>query len=220
MTWLKQAFGLSLGVALLATACGKSSSGTDNSGTGGSSGSADTGGSGGDGGSATSGSGGGGTSGSAGEGSGGGDSISCGDVQCDGLSVGIPGAPSAEPCCIEDDEGNDACGLSTDVLNDFGAMLPAMCQPLDGAGEPDESCPITQEIEIPGTGLFFSFPGCCLPSGTCGYFLDSAAGVFQLGLGCVDASMFPEAPEPTSCSPSGGAGGTGGMGAGGQAGSP
>lgn len=62
------------------------------------------------------------------------------------------------------------------------------------------------------------FPGCCRPTGQCGYLLDSIADIFPLGLGCVDSSPFLDGGAPLGCGDkAGGEGGMGGAGPGGGA---
>jgi hypothetical protein len=125
------------------------------------------------------------------------------------LSLGLPGIPDADACCPEGDD-EDACGLDTSALDEFEFMIPTACQPRNSPGDLDTSCPQSPPLSV--SNISFLFPGCCLPSGKCGYMLDSVAGIFPLELGCVDGSLyFEEVDDPPDC-------GSGAGGAGGQAG--
>jgi hypothetical protein len=57
-----------------------------------------------------------------------------------------------------------------------------------------------------------SVPGCCTAAGRCGYLVDNAFNIVELGLGCVDAQPFLDSGVPPNCTPgeSGGGGGAGG----------
>lgn len=103
----------------------------------------------------------GGTSGSGGAGGSGGttDSGTCG-------SCSPPAGGKA--CCFEHPTKGSVCG------NDVGTY-GAGCLPLDNPGAADPACPEQSA---------FKLPGCCTPSGTCGY-LDAANG-----LGCIPAEAL------------------------------
>jgi len=197
-------------LALLATACGESesSSGSANGSSGGTSSTSATGGSAGAGGSGgiTSGGGSAGESGTSGPP----ESTMCDGTLCEGLSLGIEGLQS-DACCPEAVEWDEPCGIKTDFLEQYGVELGRECQPLNSPGEFDPECPESpplrpnENITLPG------FPGCCLPSGKCGFLLDEALlGAVQLNLGCIDSRELPneDFSDPPDCDPgSSGAGG-------------
>jgi hypothetical protein len=191
-------------VGLALAACGKSES--KSSSAGGSGGSS----SGGTGGSSNS------TGGEAGSDNGEPADVMCGDTLCEGKSLGIPGGPQSDACCNE--SGSDEpCGIKTDFLEEFGVELDNTCQQLNSPGDLDENCPVSPPLMISSLGI--TFPGCCLPSGKCGFLLDSAlGGAIRLDLGCLDASQLPnpDVGDPPDCDPGSlgqaGAGGQGGAG--------
>ena len=189
------AFGLVLGVGLM-VACGETKSTPRSAGSSQSTGS---------GGSSTSG--GGGEAGS----DTGPQGMMCGTSQCEGLGLGIPGAPQTDACCPEG--GAEPCGVKTDFLADFGVELSRSCQPLHSPGELDDSCPVSPPILVANT-VSLTFPGCCLPAGKCGFMLDSVANAIPLGLGCLDATELPSPmlSDPPACGPGVGVGGEGGSG--------
>ena len=141
-------------------------------------------------------------------------SMMCDGSLCEGLSLGIPGAPETDACCPETSAG-ESCGVKTDFLLDFGVELSRSCQPLHSPGELDDSCPVSPPVMV-STSLSLTFPGCCLPSGKCGFMLDSVLnGAIPLNLGCLDATELPnpDLSDPPDCgSGVGGEGGAGGAG--------
>jgi hypothetical protein len=123
----------------------------------------------------------------------------CGGILCEGLSLGVPGGPQTDACCPQD-ASDEPCGVETEFLENYGIELMRECQPLNSAGELDEACPDSPPFTL--SSLSFSFPGCCLPSNKCGFFLDSVLGnAILLNLGCIDASELPNAEfgEPPDC---------------------
>jgi hypothetical protein len=58
-------------------------------------------------------------------------------------------------------------------------------------------------------GAEIHLPGCCRPDHICGYQLDKVGGLFQVGLGCVDATPFLDGGTPQSCGDLGAAGAAG-----------
>ena len=193
------------------SACGSTSSNGSNAadGSGGSGGTSSSAGGSGGGTSASGGS----SSASGGSGGTGGNapaSAECGGMTCEGLSFGLPDLQNADACCPEGDD-EPACGLDTTPLEDFEFTIPTACQPRNSPGELDEDCPESPPLSF--SNISFMFPGCCLPTGKCGYMLDSVAGIIPVGLGCIDATEFLEdQEEPPDCTPADGAGGEGGAG--------
>lgn len=201
--WIRVAFVIGLSAVVLA-ACGESESngsGTTaaagsggNGGTAGTGGESATGGTGGQGGS-----GGGGTGGEATDGP---QSTMCDGMLCEGLSLGIPGGPQADACC-PNDSSVDPCGIETEFLEEYDIDLMRDCQPLNSPGELDESCPESPPVTVAGA-LSFTFPGCCLPTGKCGFHMDSILnGAITLNLGCIDATELPnpDFDDPLDCDP-------------------
>jgi hypothetical protein len=136
-----------------------------------------------------------------------GDSVQCGGMICD--SVVLPGDNPAIPACCAD---NGECGLDGTQFEQYGVNFEENCQPLDQPGEVDSECPSSIPVDTEFGPL--DFPGCCTPAGRCGYFVQNALGLIELGLGCVDAQPFLDAGEAASCTPGpAGAGGAGGNGA-------
>ncbi len=133
--------------------------------------------------------------------------VPCGDQTCKGVS--IPLAQLEVPGCCADAKTN-TCGLDTTALPVMasGQGLPA-CQPVGPAGKPDVTCASSPAIPVMGTSV--SAPGCCTPSGVCGYDLNRVGGFISLGLGCVDSTPFADGGTPVACGPST-ATGDGGMG--------
>lgn len=140
-------------------------------------------------------------------------SMMCDGTLCEGLSLGLGTGLQTDACCPEDSP-NEPCGVKTDFLEDYNVQLDRECQPLNSPGEFDEDCPESpplmpsENISLPG------FPGCCLPSGKCGFLLDEALlGAVQLNLGCIDSRELPnpDFDNPPDCDPgAGGAAGAGG----------
>ena len=132
-------------------------------------------------------------------------SVECGGMMCEGLSFGLADLQDADACCPEG-EDEPVCGLDTTTLEDFDFTIPTDCQPRNSPGDLDASCPESPELEI--QNFLFTFDGCCLPTGKCGFFLDNVANLIPLELGCVDATMyFEDLEEPPDCDPGGGEGG-------------
>jgi len=205
-------------LVLAVTACGESESNSNSSGSGGTSSGGTTsttatGGSGGDGG--TSGSGGttsgGGTTSSGGSAgadgttatSGPPQSTMCDGTLCEGLSLGIPDGPQSDACCPEDSP-DEPCGIKTEFLEAYDIDLPRECQRLNSPGEFDPECPESPPL-MPNPNITLpGFPGCCLPSGKCGFLLDEALlGAVQLNLGCIDSRELPnpDFADPPDCDP-------------------
>ena len=134
-----------------------------------------------------------------------GESIECGPLKCD--PVILPqGYPPIEACCT----ANNECGLDGAPFEQYGAHFTDPCQPLDQPGDLDSECGSSPPVPTEGFGDL-TFPGCCTPEGRCGYMLNTAFGIIQLGLGCVDAEPFLDGGVPASCSKGpGGPGGAGG----------
>lgn len=139
-------------------------------------------------------------------------STMCDGMLCEGLSLGIPGGPQTDACCPNDPEV-DPCGVETEFLEAYDIDLMRDCQPLNSPGELDESCPESPPVTVAGA-LSFTFPGCCLPTGKCGFHMDSILnGAITLNLGCIDARELPnpDFEDPPDCDPGslgdGGAGG-------------
>lgn len=201
-------------LALSLTSCGESESNGNSSSAGGSGGTTSsggtssttaTGGSGGDGG--TSGSGGtttsgGGNAGEGGTSSGPPKSTMCDGTLCEGLSLGV-GDLQSDACCPED-APDEPCGIKTDFLEEYGVDLPRECQRLNSPGEFDPECPDSPPL-MPNPNITLpGFPGCCLPSGKCGFLLDEALlGAVQLNLGCIDSRELPneDFSDPPDCDP-------------------
>lgn len=197
-------------LALALAACGESESNSNSSNTDGSGGTADggtsSGGSSGDGGTSAAG----GTTTTAGGTSSEPQGMMCDGTQCEGLSLGIPGGPQTDACCPEDSP-NEPCGVRTEFLEEYDITLGRECQPLNSPGELDENCPDSPPLMPNDTLTLPGFPGCCLPSGKCGFLLDEALlGAVQLNLGCIDSRELPnpDFDDPPDCDP--GAAGAGG----------
>lgn len=196
-------------LALMLAACGESESNGNSSNADGSGGTSSTA----DGGTSNTSTGGttgsGGTSGAGGTTSGP-QSVMCDDTLCEGLSLGIPGGPETDACCPEDSP-DEPCGVRTEFLEAYDIDLGRECQPLNSPGEFDADCPASPPL-MPNDSLSLpGFPGCCLPSGKCGFLLDEALlGAVQLNLGCIDSRELPnpDFDDPPDCAP--GAPGAGG----------
>jgi hypothetical protein len=137
--------------------------------------------------------------------------VPCGDEMCAGISV--PLAQLEVPGCCADAKTN-TCGIDTSALPAMasGQGLPA-CQPVAPAGKPDATCPSSASIQV--MGIAVTAPGCCTPTGVCGYDLDRVGGFISLGLGCLDSTSFADGGTPVTCGPN--AAGEGGMGGAGPA---
>jgi len=82
------------------------------------------------------------------------------------------------------------------ALDQEGELTPGE----DGVpGNEDDPCPPTT-FQVPGEDPT-TVPGCCRPEGMCGFFGDFSEldGPF---FGCVEASVFTNAGDPVSCTPS------------------
>jgi hypothetical protein len=136
--------------------------------------------------------------------------VPCGDEMCDGISV--PLAQLEVPGCCADARTN-TCGIDTSALPMMASSqgLPA-CQPVAPAGKPDATCP--SSATIPVMGIPVTAPGCCTPTGVCGYDLDRVGGFVSLGLGCVDSTPFIDGGMAIRCGGNAvaGEGGMGGAG--------
>lgn len=213
-SWLRPlAFGGLLALAL--AACGESESNSNSSNGDGSGGTADGGTS-----STTTGggtTGDGGTSGAGGTTTAGGGTSSepqsamCDGMLCEGLALDILSLQT-DACC-PDDPDVDPCGVRTEFLEMYDITLDRECQPLNSPGELDENCPDSPPLMPTDTLSLPGFPGCCLPSGKCGFLLDEALlGAVQLNLGCIDSRELPnpDFDDPPDCDPGAGAAGAGG----------
>jgi len=132
-------------------------------------------------------------------------------VDCEGMrcnSVVLPRGYEPIPACCA---SNGECGLDGTQFDQYGAMFDDLCQPRNQPGEADDECEASTPVAT-DFGML-TFPGCCTPAGRCGYLVNNAFTIIQLGLGCVDAQPFLEAGVPPSCTP--GPGGGGGAGGGG-----
>jgi hypothetical protein len=144
-------------------------------------------------------------------GSGGSGGAPPGPIECSGRScqpLVLPGAfPPVAACCTEAGQ----CGLDANFLAENGANVTEFCQARDQPGEVDSACPASAPVAAPNTTLTFTFKGCCrAETGTCGYLLDRAAGLIEIGLGCVDSSPFLDGEAPLPCGGAAGAAGSGG----------
>ena len=90
------------------------------------------------------------------------------------------------------------CGLDGSALEDFGVTLVDPCQARDQPGEPDSECEASPPFQT-DFGML-NFEGCCKPVGHCGYLIDDAFNLVQIGLGCVDTAVV-EGAVPASCTP-------------------
>lgn len=138
--------------------------------------------------------------------------VACGTATCKAVTIPIQNF-TIPACCA--DAATNHCGLDATPLAVFGATFTQTCQPLAQPGTLDAECTDSPTIVVQGTNLP-PLPGCCRPSGTCGYQLDKVAGLFQIGLGCVDSAPFLDGGPPVSCGNA--AGGESGAGQGGSAG--
>jgi hypothetical protein len=137
-------------------------------------------------------------------------SMMCDGTLCEGLSLGIVGGPQTDACCPENSP-DEPCGVRTDFLEEYNVDLMRECQPLNSPGELDPECPDSPPLMPNETLSLPGFPGCCLPSGKCGFLLDEALlGAVQLNLGCIDSRELPnpDFDNPPDCDP--GAAGAGG----------
>lgn len=177
------------------TACGESESNSSGTASGSSGGTTSSGGS-------TSGGGSAGEGGSTTATSGPPESTMCDGNLCEGLSLGVAGLQS-DACCPEDSP-DEPCGIKTDFLEEYGVDLPRECQRLNSPGEFDPECPESPPL-MPNDAITLpGFPGCCLPSGKCGFLLDEALfGAVQLNLGCIDSRELPnpDFDDPPDCDP-------------------
>lgn len=130
------------------------------------------------------------------------DSAMCGGMLCKGLELEVLQL-QADACCPDDPEV-DPCGVKTDFLEMYDIDLKRDCQPLNSPGELDESCPDSPPLMPNDTLSLPGFPGCCLPSGKCGFLLDEALfGTVKLNLGCIDSRELPnpDFDDPPDCDP-------------------
>lgn len=126
----------------------------------------------------------------------------CGTATCKAVVLPV-GDFTIPPCCA--DEATSQCGLDSSVLAMFGPTFPDACQPLNQPGNLDAHCADSQKTPVAGTSLEIQFQGCCRDNGSCGYMLDKLAGLFPLGLGCVDSAPFIDGGTPAQCGGDGGA---------------
>jgi hypothetical protein len=137
------------------------------------------------------------------------ETITCGANSCDGQTV-ISGIDPLKPCCA----ANDACGLDSTFLSQYGPMFSEACQMRDQPGVLDTSCPDSLQLTLPnGGGKLEALKGCCRnETHTCGYLLDSILnGFVPIGLGCIESTPFLDGGTADSCG-SGGGGAAGGGG--------
>ncbi|MGE0325589.1 MAG: hypothetical protein AB7S68_24905 [Polyangiaceae bacterium] len=185
------------------TTGGTGGTGGSTGGTGGTGGS--TGGTGGTAGSGAAGAGGAGAAG-AGGGGGSGGGVECGTENCP--SYNIQGFVDIPACCP--DGIDNQCGVDVSQAEQFIGITG--CMQTNAPGDLDNSCDPFEPFQG------FSFPGCCLPSGTCGNLVDTS-GFGGPNMGCVDTNSFTDAGAPKPCgSGTGGAGGAGTGGTGGTTG--
>lgn len=164
----------------------------------------------------------GGTSGGAGGGGGsgatggsGGGGTTCGGESCPDYLVG--GLLAVPACCST----NDKCGadLPASVAATIGGV-PVGCYEAGQAGNLDCDCP-AYEFTNPLTQQPAAFPGCCTPSGKCGYYMDTSSADGP-NIGCQEATFGAGKDETCTA----GAGQAcppptdGGAGAGGSSGGP
>ena len=142
--------------------------------------------------------------------------IRCGSARCSGVVLPAPISFPIPGCCA--DASTNHCGLDSSVLATVAPIFSEACQPLAQPGTIDASCPVSPKVPLQDSGLTIDFPGCCRPDHTCGYMLDSIAGVFKVGLGCVDSSPFLDGGTPATCGETGAAGAAGAAGDGSGAG--
>lgn len=140
-------------------------------------------------------------------------SMMCDGMLCEGLELEVLDLQT-DACC-PDDPAVDPCGVRTEFLERYNIDLDRECQPLNSPGELDENCPDSPPLMPNDTLSLPGFPGCCLPSGKCGFLLDEALlGAVQLNLGCIDSRELPnpDFDDPPDCDP----GASGSAGAGGS----
>lgn len=129
-------------------------------------------------------------------------STMCGGMLCEGLELEVLNLQT-DACC-PDDPDVDPCGVRTEFLEMYDITLERECQPLNSPGELDENCPDSPPLMPNDTISLPGFPGCCLPSGKCGFLLDEALlGAVQLNLGCIDSRELPnpDFDDPPDCDP-------------------
>jgi hypothetical protein len=132
--------------------------------------------------------------------------IECGAATCDPLLLPFNFDPVA-PCCTDD----NACGLDSSFLNEFGVTFGEACQARDQPGAVDDECPESAPLSRPELPSPQTFEGCCrVETGTCGYMLDKVlSDLVVIGLGCVDSTPFLEGGTAGPCTPGGGGEGGG-----------
>lgn len=116
---------------------------------------------------------------------GGGPTISCGSDTCTGISAS---GFTLNPCCSV-----DGCGLQLDATIAGLVGLKAGCYALNQPGSANAACPEFNANTPLGA---FTAPGCCRPSGECG-FLVEAAGVVDMG--CTKQDCGGNGPK--TCTP-------------------
>jgi hypothetical protein len=128
------------------------------------------------------------------------DPITCGTDTCNPLSLTFD-PKYVPPCCTAD----DACGLDSTPLAQFGFVFDEVCQATNQPGDADAACPPSPELMIPSGGVTImapGFPGCCrAETHTCGYLMNKFGGILPLNppLGCVDSKPFLDGGAPSSC---------------------
>lgn len=147
------------------------------------------------------------------------ETIEC-STSCTSTKTGI--GLYIDPCCTPEAAGNE-CGVASGFLTLLGTDLKGACLPKNQPGELDTACPSSpsKSVTVNTTTVpVDGFPGCCLPSGQCGFAVNEIiaegfGSITKPNLGCVSAAAFG-VTKVTPCG--GGEGGTGG--AGGAGGSP
>jgi hypothetical protein len=116
-----------------------------------------------------------------------GEGVECGMERCRDATVEQFGI-GARGCCFDEEES--ACGLNMQTLGiALGLRDAQSCEQLDAPGSADPACAESDPVPIllpqaPPEGVVM--PGCCLPSGECGF----SAQFGDWGFGCVGADRF------------------------------
>nr|HMR11866.1 hypothetical protein [Polyangiaceae bacterium] len=132
----------------------------------------------------------------------GGGSISCGATQCP--SYVVAGLITMSACCASPQK----CGAIVDAT--IGGLLGGMpqgCYETGQAGNPDCGCP-SHTFNNPITQGQATFPGCCQPSGNCGYVID-VSGQSGPNIGCQLATWG--SGQGKTCTPGAGSACDGGI---------
>jgi hypothetical protein len=118
--------------------------------------------------------------------------MECGGTFCQGAE--LPAENITVSACCPDEDGS-ACGLNLTILGILLGLKNPGCEALDLPGSQDDIC----EESPPKTALGindsmpFQMPGCCLPSGKCGY---DATFFDGFGFGCVSPERFGDDEGP------------------------